>query len=155
MIIRFNKELSYEFEMKNFTLFVGSTGLYFIFLRDLLIPYPFKNSYLIYIGMSESRLNSIGNRLKDHLSGRSKNKGILGYYKKWKLKFTYLDYEFLKHIFVSNKIEAIETYFLEDFSNEFGSYPICNNKRGSSEEIPILMHKPKVQWGFFGDNNEK
>lgn len=155
MIICFNKESSYEFEMKNFPIFVGYIGLYFIFLKNLLIPYPFKNSRLIYIGMSESRLNTIGNRLKDHLSGRSKNKGIFGYYKKWELRFTYLDYEFLKHIFVSNKIEAIETYFLEDFSNDFGSYPICNNKRGISEEIPILMHKPKIQWEFFGDDNDR
>ena len=31
-------------------------GLYFITTDDILIPYPFKKSKLIYIGMSEKKL---------------------------------------------------------------------------------------------------
>ena len=155
MIIRFNKELTYEFEMANFPLFVGSTGLYFIFLKTLLIPYPFKKSHLAYIGMSESRLNSIGKRLKDHLSGRSNNRGIIGYCKNWELAFTYLDCEFLKYIFTAKNIEAIESYFLEDFSNEFGTYPICNNRRGPLEQSPCSQHGVKIQWDFFGGRNDR
>lgn len=153
MIIHFNRELVYEFKRDNFNIFLGNTGLYFIFLNNLFIPYPFNNSRLIYIGMSESKQNSIGNRLKDHLSGRSKNEGIKGYYKKWDLEFTYLDYEFLKHIFAHNKIEPMETYFLENFAEEYGSYPICNNKRGISEKIAKLAQKLKIEWEFFGDKN--
>ena len=44
----------------------GTIGLYFIYLMNTHIPYPYKPSRLIYIGMSESIQNSIGNRLRDH-----------------------------------------------------------------------------------------
>ena len=47
MIIRFNKTLVNEFNIKNFSTLIGSIGLYFIFLEDLIIPYPFKESRLI------------------------------------------------------------------------------------------------------------
>lgn len=154
MIIRFNSALINRFKLDNFSTLVGAVGLYFIFLEDLVIPYPIKGSRLIYIGMSESRINSIGNRLRSHLSGRSKNKGILGYSKKWNLSFTYLDYEFLKHIFIGKKIENIETLFLEDFANKFGVYPICNNKRGPSEEILKIKETPIIDWNFFGVYDE-
>jgi hypothetical protein len=119
-------------------------------LDDLKIPYPFKESRLIYIGMSESRANSIGNRLRDHIAGRSNNTGILGYHKKWKLSFTYLDYEYLKQVFTSVDIESIETYFLEDFANCFGVYPICNNRRGLLEKKHESKHFPQIDWEFFG-----
>lgn len=149
MIIRFNKTLVNKFDIKNFSTLVGLVGLYFIFLEDLIIPYPFNESRLIYIGMSESRSNSIGNRLRDHIAGRSRNTGIIGYHKKWKLGFTYLDYEFLKQVFPSLDIESIETYFLEDFANFFGVYPICNNRRGASEEKQELNDSPQIDWEFF------
>jgi len=149
MIIRFNKTLVDKFDIKNFSALVGLVGLYFIFLDDLIIPYPFGESRLIYIGMSESKSNSIGNRLRDHIAGRSKNTGIIGYHKKWKLSFTYLDYEFLKQVFSFLDIESIETYFLEDFAHYFGVYPICNNRRGVSDEEKELKDYPKIDWGFF------
>lgn len=150
MLVRFNKTLVNNFDIKNFTPLVGLVGLYFIFLEDLEIPYPFKGSKLIYIGMSESRSNSIGNRLRDHIAGRSNNTGIIGYHGKWKLSFTYLDYEFLKQVFQTLDIESIETYFLENFATKFGVYPICNNRRGTSEEIPKLKDLPDIDWTFFG-----
>lgn len=149
MIIRFNKTLVNKFNIKNFSTLVGTIGLYFIFLEDLTIPYPFKESRLIYIGMSESRSNSIGNRLRDHIAGRSKNTGIIGYHRKWKLNFTYLDYEFLKQVFPSLDIESIETYFLEDFAGFFGVYPICNNRRGPSEKKREFKNLPQIDWEFF------
>ena len=155
MIIRFNKKSLYKFNTNNFAVLSGYTGLYFIFLDNLLIPYPYNSSPLIYIGMSESSLNSIGNRLKDHLSGRSNNQGIKGYYQKWGLSFTYLDYEFLKHVFSTIRIEPIETYFLEDFAQEYGTYPICNNKRGFAENMPNLSQKPQIEWRFFEESNDK
>lgn len=151
MIIRFNNHLVNEFHSSNFSTVMGYIGLYFIFLKDLLIPYPFENSKLIYIGMSESRTNSIGKRLKDHISGRSNNKGIIGYKKRWGLNFTYIDYDFLKHIFTSENIEDIETFFLEDFSDKFGSYPICNNKRGDIGRLSRKKDSPKIDWQFFAD----
>ncbi len=150
MIIRFNKALVNRFDAKNFSTLVGSVGLYFIFLEDFVIPYPFRESALIYIGMSESRANSIGNRLKDHIAGRSRNTGIAGYHKKWHLSFTYTDHEFLKQVFPSLNVESIETYFLEDFADTFGVYPICNNRRGSIEDVPKLKDMPKIDWNFFG-----
>ena len=151
MIIRFNKDSLNAFDIENFSSLVGTVGLYFIFLNDLSIPYPLNYSRLIYIGMSESRINSIGNRLRTHLAGRSKNRGIIGYKQNWKTKFTYLEYEFLKHIFTQEKIEYIETYFLEDFADKYGTYPICNNKRGL-EEMPKMANTPEIDWEFFGEN---
>ena len=150
MIIRFNKNLINKFHTSNFTPVMGFVGLYFIYLKDLFIPYPFNNSKLIYIGMSESRINSIGKRLKDHASGRSNNKGIIGYNKRWGLNFTYIDYDFLKHIFTSENIENIETFFLEDFANKFGSYPICNNKRGELGRLSKRKDSLNIDWQFFG-----
>lgn len=129
---------------------MGFVGLYFIYLKDLFIPYPFNNSKLIYIGMSESRINSIGKRLKDHASGRSNNKGIIGYNKRWGLNFTYIDYDFLKHIFTSENIEDIETFFLEDFADNFGTYPICNNKRGELGRLSKRKDSLNIDWQFFG-----
>ena len=134
---------------------MGYVGIYFIFLKDLSIPYPFKSSKLIYIGMSESRINSIGKRLKNHASGCSNNKGIIGYNKRWGLSFTYIDYDFLKHIFASEKIEDVETFFLEDFADTFGSYPICNNKRGDLGKLSRKNEAPRIDWQFFGEKNEK
>lgn len=155
MIIRFNKNLVNEFQIKNFSTVMGYVGIYFIFLKDLFIPYPFKSSKLIYIGMSESRINSIGKRLKNHASGRSNNKGIIGYKKRWGLNFTYVDYDFLKHVFTSEEIEDVETFFLEDFADTFGSYPICNNKRGDLGKLKRKMESPRIDWKFFGEKNEK
>jgi hypothetical protein len=105
--------------------------------------------------MSESRINSIGKRLKDHASGRSNNKGIIGYNKRWGINFTYIDYDFLKHIFASENIDAVETFFLEDFANTFGSYPICNNKRGDLGKLSRKKDSPGIDWQFFGEKNEK
>ena len=150
MIIRFNKNLVNKFHTGNFTSVMGFVGLYFIYLNDLFIPYPFNNSKLIYIGMSESRINSIGKRLKDHAAGRSGNKGIFGYNKRWGLNFTYIDYDFLKHIFTSENIEDIETYFLEDFADKFGTYPICNNRRGELDKLSKRTDLLNIDWHFFG-----
>jgi len=154
MKIKFNSYVSNEFLLRNFSTLTGRTGLYFIFLEKLMISYPFTGSRLIYIGMSESRINSIGNRLRDHASGRSDNRGISGYMKKWAVSFTYFDSEFLGQVFPGIKIEATETIFLESFADEFGAYPICNNKRGD------LVAAPKIQdifidWSYFGGTNGK
>jgi hypothetical protein len=50
----------YSLDERSIKLVRGAVGLYFISLTTLKIPYPFLESGLIYIGMSESRHNSIG-----------------------------------------------------------------------------------------------
>ncbi|MBU4075750.1 MAG: hypothetical protein KKI06_03425, partial [Euryarchaeota archaeon] len=42
-----------DYEPRNIKPLMGLCGLYFIFLKGTEIPYPFKKSRLIYIGMSE------------------------------------------------------------------------------------------------------
>jgi len=156
VLIKFDNDATYDFNLKAFIPLRGRTGLYFIFLQKLSISYPFKSSKLIYIGMSESRVNSIGKRLRDHLTGESKNKGISGYNNKWKLRFVHLDYEFLKHLFPGNGIEFIEAVFLENFVNSYGSYPICNNRRGSNEYLKsfIFADSANIDWNYFEDKND-
>lgn len=152
--IRFSNEEVYGFSQENFPPLSGRIGLYFIFLPNLRIPYPFKDSGLVYVGMSESRFNSIGNRLKEHYSGKSQNRGILGYKKRGDIKFTYLDFEFLKHVFPDERIEAMEAVFLEAFASVHGSFPICNNRRGD-QSISPAKDVPEIDWDFFAKRQEQ
>lgn len=127
----------------------GTIGLYFIFLVDLQIPYPFKKSRLIYIGMSESRQNSIGNRLRGHWSGQSGNLGIMNYSQNHEVRFTYHPLQLLRVLGTDNLFE-LESFFLSDFLREFGSYPICNNQSGVSfPETALSNKKVEVQWDYF------
>lgn len=105
------------------------TGLYFISLSTSQIAYPFKNSQLIYIGMSERTSNSIANRLKGHFEGISGNSGLANYRQSQPLRFTYINFESLKS-FWNKPIEDLESLFIQDFVKKYGVYPICNNKSG-------------------------
>lgn len=153
--IFFNKAL--RFEPNNIRPLMGVIGLYFIFLKKLQINYPFKNSGLIYIGMSEKRSNSIGQRLLDHCEGRSGNSGLKNYGKMHELFFTYLNYEMLRKSWLAS-VEDLESYFILDFVENYGVYPICNNKTNyditQREKKTILI----VDWTYFdiqeGGNNE-
>lgn len=127
----------------------GTIGLYFIFLDSLQIPYPFKSSRLIYIGMSESKQNSIGNRLRGHFTGQSGNMAIMNYAKKYDVKFTYHTLQLLRVLGTENLFE-LESFFLSDFLREFGSYPICNNQSGTSfPETDLTNNKIDVKWEYF------
>jgi len=127
----------------------GTTGLYFIFLKEPLIPYPFQGSGLIYIGMSDSKQNSIGNRLRDHKSGQSGNFGIKNYANQYPVLFTYLSLEMLKAL-GCEKAVALESYFLENFANFHGTYPICNNQSGIElEEQLHVKGEIQIDWPFF------
>lgn len=127
----------------------GITGLYFIFLENLRIPYPFKASRLIYIGMSESRQNSIGNRLRDHKTGQSGNPGIINYAGAHKVGFTYLASEVLDAL-GGRKIHEMESLFMQDFLEHHGSYPICNNQSGIAfVEASSAKAAFGVDWSFF------
>lgn len=134
--------------MQNVKPLMGVCGLYFIVLKKTLMPYPFRSSHLIYIGMSEKRTNSIGKRLSGHYDGSSGNEGLRSYRESEGLVFTYLNFEVLKSTW-SYRIEDLESYFILDFLKEYGVYPICNNKSGfeiKKYDLPVTLD---INWSFF------
>ena len=144
--IFFNRPIT--FELQNIKPLMGLTGLYFIFNEKTRIQYPFKKSRLIYIGMSEKKTNSIGSRLTGHFDGKSKNLGLINYRKIEQLFFTYINFEMLRK-FWNYRIEDLESYFILDFVDHHGVYPICNNRSG----YEILDKKLKanfiIDWQYF------
>ena len=137
-----------EFELKNIKSLMGICGLYFIFLKETEIPYPFRKSRLIYIGMSEKKTNSIGKRLSEHYEGTSGNEGLVNYRKMEGLYFTYLNFEMLKRIW-KYSIEDLESYFILDFVKNYGVYPICNNKSGYKVTNQDLLISLEINWSYF------
>jgi hypothetical protein len=136
------------FDLRNIRPLTRIVGLYFIFLTQTQIEYPFRKSRLIYIGMSEKKTNGIGNRLLGHYDGTSSNVGISNYLKKERLLFTYLNFEMLKQAW-KYRIEDLESYFIIDFVNKYGVYPICNNRSGF-EILRIDMDLSLVvDWKYF------
>ena len=147
-IIKINFDKSQDFELRYIKPLMGICGLYFIFLRETEISYPFKKSRLIYIGMSEKKTNSIGKRLSGHFEGISGNEGIVNYKNTEGLYFTYLNFEMLKQIW-KYRIEDLESYFILDFLDKYGVYPICNNKSGfeiKKHDVPITL---EIDWKYF------
>lgn len=137
-----------EFESKNIKPLMGICGLYFIFLKKTEIPYPFRKSRLVYIGMSEKRTNSIGKRLLGHYEGASGNEGLVNYRKVEGLYFTHLNFEMLKKIW-DYRIEDLESYFILSFVNRYGVYPICNNKTGFEVLKKDLNLNFEIDWEYF------
>ena len=136
------------FEMQNIKALKGLTGLYFIFCEETRIQYPFKKSRLLYIGMSEKKTNSMSSRLDGHFSGKSKNLGLVNYRKTEQLFFTYINFEMLRD-FWSYRIEDLESYFILDFVEKYGVYPICNNKSGYDILNKELKANFKIDWQNF------
>lgn len=136
------------FEMKNIKPLSGLTGLYFIFTDKIAIQYPFKESRLLYIGMSEKKTNSIRSRLTGHFEGKSKNVGLVNYRKTGQLFFTYINFEML-HKSWNYRIEDLESYFILDFVEKYGVYPICNNKSGYEILKKQLMANLIIDWSYF------
>lgn len=126
----------------------GIAGLYFIFSKSIDISYPFQQSKLLYIGMSEKKTNSIGSRLLGHFDGKSKNVGLQNYRKVTDLYFTYLNFDLLRSRW-DYRIEDLESYFILDFVVKHGVYPICNNKSG----LDIMNNNIKIHfnidWNYF------
>ena len=141
-----------EFKLGNIKLLMGVCGLYFIFLKKTEIPYPFRKSRLIYIGMSEKRTNSIGKRLLGHYRGASGNGGLINYRKVEGLYFTYLNFEMLKTIW-NYRIEDLESYFILSFVNRYGVYPICNNKTGLEVLKKDLNLNFEIDWKYYEKGN--
>ncbi|EKT3958475.1 hypothetical protein NTJ28_002490 [Flavobacterium psychrophilum] len=126
----------------------GIAGLYFIFSQSIDIQYPFQKSKLLYIGMSEKKTNSIASRLSGHFDGKSKNIGLTNYRKIEPLLFTYINFEMLQNIW-HFRIEDLESYFLLNFVENFGVYPICNNKTGFEILNNKLSTSFKIDWDYF------
>ncbi|MCR9135727.1 MAG: GIY-YIG nuclease family protein [Alphaproteobacteria bacterium] len=112
------------------------------------INYPFQTSRLIYIGMSESKQNSLSMRLRGHLTGQSGNFGISNYAKNYKVKFTYYSAEVLK-TYGNDNVFDLESFFLTDFLKHHGSYPICNGQAGHQLSDVSKALSASVDWGFF------
>ncbi len=147
-VFKINFDKQQDFESRNIKPLMRLCGLYFIFLKETEIPYPFKKSRLIYIGMSEKKTNSIGKRLSDHYDGVSGNEGIFNYRKTEGLYFTYLNFEMLKQIW-KYRIEDLESFFILNFLDKYGIYPICNNKSGfeiKKHDVPVTL---EIDWKYF------
>lgn len=126
----------------------GIAGLYFIFSKSIDINYPYKQSKLLYIGMSEKKTNSIGSRLLGHFDGKSKNVGLQNYRKVTDLYFTYINFDLLRSRW-EYRIEDLESYFILDFVEKYGVYPICNNKSGLDIMNNNIKTHFKIDWDYF------
>lgn len=136
------------FELSTIRPLIGLTGLYFIFTDKYKIKYPLGISKLIYIGMSEKKTNSMGNRLIGHYEGTSGNPGLINYRKVDTLYFTYISFEMVRQ-FWKYRIEDLESYFILDFVNKFGVYPICNNKSGYEILEKQIGSEFTIDWQYF------
>ncbi|WP_158730241.1 MULTISPECIES: hypothetical protein [unclassified Flavobacterium] len=137
-----------SFELANIRPLNGIAGLYFIFSQSIDIQYPFDKSKLLYIGMSEKKTNSIASRLSGHFDGKSKNIGLTNYRKVEPLLFTYINFEMLQNIW-HFRIEDLESFFLLNFVEHYGVYPICNNKTGFEILNNTLSTSFKIDWDYF------
>jgi hypothetical protein len=137
-----------KFEINNIKPLNGIVGLYLIFTSNTFIQYPFKKSRLLYIGMSEKKTNSIGSRLSGHFEGKSKNVGLVNYRKIDPLLFTYINFEMLK-AFWDLRIEDLESFFILNFVQNYGVYPICNNKTGFEVLKNDLSVDISIDWDYF------
>lgn len=143
--IRFIEE--HSFDEVSIRSVKGLVGLYFVHTVDLPIPYPFRASRLIYIGMSESKQNSIGNRIRDHESGQSGNPGLTNYIRTRKAKFSFFTFDFLNVLGIPTVAE-LEGAFLRAFLSDHGCYPICNNQSGI--ELKVSAVPPfDIDWQHF------
>ncbi len=136
------------FDLHNIKSLMGLTGLYFIYSANTKIQYPFGKSRLLYIGMSEKRTNSMGSRLTGHFDGKSKNLGLVNYRKIDQLYFTYINFDMLRK-FWNYRVEDLESYFILDFVEKYGVYPICNNKSGLDIMTKYLKANFEIDWKNF------
>jgi hypothetical protein len=138
----------YTFDGRSIKFVQGLVGIYFIYLASSRIEYPFGRSRLIYIGMSESKQNSIGNRLRGHLTGQSGNLGIKNYASKHPVRFTYQSLDMLRVL--GADLYELEYLFLADFLKHYGCFPICNGQSGVSVSSPSIDAADiRVVWKSF------
>ena len=148
MSLKINFGNPLEFKPNNFRELKSICGLYLIFLPERKISYPFGDSRLIYIGMSEKVTNSISKRLISHYEGKSGNFGLKNYRLSDGLRFTYINFEIVKS-FWPKRIENFESAFILNFVEKYGVYPICNNKTGFPELSKELENLLRIDWNYF------
>src|SRR5579864_9493295 len=148
MTLQVHFDVLKPFSPEHFAMLDGVVGLYFIALSKSVIPYPYRDSQLIYIGMSEKPSNSIASRLRDHFDGNSGNPGLVNYRVREPLMFTYLNFNAMLSSW-HQRIEDLESYFIQDFVARYGVYPICNNKTGFPEFSTDKTTKLKIEWFHF------
>jgi len=134
-------------ETSNIKLLKGIAGLYFIFTKDLPISYPFKPSRLLYIGMSEQKTMGIGKRLASHYDG-AHNIGLKNYRRDRQLYFTTLNFGMIERLW-GLRVGNLESYFILDFVEKFGVFPICNNTTGSETFQEKRQADFKIDWDYF------
>jgi len=152
-VYKINFEIPSKLEPSNVKSLTTVIGLYFIFLEKTEIAYPFGKSRLIYIGMSEKKTNTIGKRLLEHYEGRSGNIGLKNYRKVEDLYFTYFNFEMFKGIW-NFKVLDLESYFIFDFIDKYGVYPICNNKTDYEVLNKNIDFKLEIDWKYFEKREE-
>lgn len=54
----------------------------------------------------------------------------------------------LKQIW-KHRIEDLESYFILDFVDKYGVYPICNNKSGFEIKEHDLQIRLDIDWQYF------
>lgn len=148
MVLKIRFDISKPFTPENIFGLDKVVGLYFISTTKTNIPYPFESSHLIYIGMSEKTSNGIASRLKGHFDGTSGNLGLSNYRKTQPLTFTYLNFDSVKS-FWQQRVEDLESYFIQDFVQKHGVYPICNNKTGFPEFQQGKHTILEIDWKYF------
>lgn len=137
-----------SFDLQNLKSLSGLVGLYFIFSPDISLHYPYRRSKLLYIGMSEKKTNSMGSRLSGHFDGKTRNVGLFNYRKVSDLKFTFINFEMLKS-FWDYRVEDLESYFILDFVDKHGVYPICNNKTSFNIQSKFVKANFAIDWTYF------
>lgn len=139
----------YNFDDRSIRFTDGLVGIYFIYLEEFPVVYPFGYSRLIYLGLSESKQNSVGRRLSAHLSGRSGNQCIKNFAARHSVRFTFHTFDLLKNLGSGNLYE-LESYFLTDFLQYRGAFPICNSQSGIKLLEPSIPDQGvQVDWEYF------
>ena len=64
------------------------------------------------------------------------------------LFFTYINFEMLRD-FWNHRVEDLESYFILDFVEKYGVYPICNNKSGFEILNKTLEASFNIDWKYF------
>jgi hypothetical protein len=98
--------------------------------------------------MSESAHNSIGRRLRAHLTGQSGNYGIMNYAARYDVRFNYHSFQLLRNLGATDLYE-IESFFLSDFLRVHGAFPVCNNQSGVTIIGSMIKKDVAVDWKHF------
>jgi len=97
-------------------------GVYKLFITED-IPYPLKYGRVIYIGKSETK--SMYKRIEEHLKTES-NQGLCNYITLDDVKISF------RITKIKKQVKLWEAKEIQEHLDEFGAYPVCNRKKGST-----------------------